>query len=93
MKLLDAIKLDLGIKHGKKDRDVADTIKAACLDLNIAGVRPNKSDALVRQAVKLYCRAFYNYQGMSERWQEAYEALKRSLALSGSHREENGDAQ
>lgn len=90
MTLLDAVKKDLGISHSKKDKDIDEAIKAACMDLTIAGVKAKKSDPLVRQAIKLYCRAWYNYQGLSERWQEAYEALRQSMALSGKHREEGG---
>lgn len=87
MDLLDAVKNDLGITHNKKDGDIEEAINAASVDLNIAGVAVKTDDSLVRQTIKLFCRAWYNYQGLSERWQAAYEALKIALALSGHHRE------
>ena len=91
VQLRDIVKLDLGITHRKKDRDIDGAIAAACLDLSNAGVSANRTDPLIQHAVKLFCRSWYNYQGMAEQWNERYEAQKRSLALSGKHREEPGD--
>lgn len=89
MELLEAVKNDLGISHNKKDPDIEEAINAACMELNIAGIAEMRNDPLVRQAVKLYCRAWFNYQGLSEQWQEGFEALKTAMALSGQHREED----
>lgn len=93
MALLDEVKLSLGgMKHSKLDGDILDTIEAADAELKISGADagPHSADggALYRQAVKLYCRAHYNYQGEGERWRAAFEGLRDHIALSGLYRED-----
>ena len=86
MALLENVKLSLGISHSKLDSDISTAIAAAKLDLSTAGVnKVEDADPLVEQAVKLYCRTWYNYQGMSERWEKAYAGLKNSMALCGDY--------
>lgn len=88
MALLDDVKLSLGISHAKLDSDISGAIAACKVDLSVSGVVIiNDTDALTEQAVKLYCRAWYNYQGNSERWERAYVALKQSMALCGDYNE------
>lgn len=86
MSLLDEIKMSLGgINHTKLDVDISQTIRAACMDLERIGIQSADDvaeiDPLVCQAVKLYCRGFYNYQGQGENWQKAYDSLRNSLSL------------
>lgn len=86
MALLDDVKLSLGISHTKLDTDITTAIDACKLDLSVGGVVVIEDvDALTAQAIKLYCRAWYNYQGNSERWERAYSALKQSMALCGDY--------
>lgn len=86
--LLQAVKLNLGIRHDKIDFDILETIEACKLDLGVAGVGiVDPTNPLVRQAVKLYCRAHYNFQGEADRYTSAYTALKNSLALCGDFHE------
>lgn len=86
MALLNEVKLDLGISHTKRDADITAVIAACKTDLSVAGVkRVEDSDALASQAIKLYCRSWYNYQGQSERWESAYSALRTSMALCGDY--------
>lgn len=92
MSLVDDMKLALGgIKHSKLDSDISDTIDAACRELVNAGVdiaeSVRETDPLVKQAIKLYVRAYFNYQGEGERWSKSYENLRDSLALCGDYRE------
>jgi Cu/Ag efflux pump CusA len=82
--IINQVKRSLGITHGKLDGDIDDTIKAAKADMGIAGVEGE--DALVTQAIKLYARYIYNYQGQSERWERAYRALKDAMALCGDYK-------
>lgn len=82
--LLQAVKLNLGIRHNKMDDDIAEVVAACKLDLGTAGVRlVDDANPLIRQAVKLWCRSHYNFQGEGARYAAAYAALKDSLAMCG----------
>lgn len=86
MAILDDVKKSLHISNSANDDDIADVIAAAMIDLELAGVAAaNDMDALVKQALKLYCRSYFNYQGDGERWQKAYAALKVSMAMCGDY--------
>ena len=87
MPILEQVKLDLGIKHSKKDSDIQAAIAACFADLRIAGVdNTAETDPLIIAAVKFYCRAFFNYQGDAERYDNAYTKLKQALSLAGDYR-------
>ena len=82
--LLQAVKLNLGIRHDKMDSDITEVVAACKLDLKTAGVRKiEDANPLIRQAVKLWCRSHYNFQGEGARYAAAYAALKDSLAMCG----------
>lgn len=84
--LLAAVKSDLGITHTKKDADLAAAILSAKKRLRMIGVVVlEDDDPLTRQAVKLYCRAWLNFQGDADRYSAAFEALADAMALSGDY--------
>lgn len=85
--MLNVVKQSLRIKHSKLDDDIQDDINACQQNLNMAGIIWKEDDALIRQAVKLYCRWQYNFEGEANRYKEAYDSLKVALALSGDYRE------
>lgn len=88
--LLEAVKLDLGIKSAAKNADISDTIAAALEDINRRGVAQSKitpNNPSIKQAVKLYCRAAYNFQGDGERYAQSYEKYVNGLALDGKFKE------
>ena len=88
--LLAAVKLDLGIKFNSKDSDIDENISAALEDISRHGVSESKIDPespSIKQAVKLYCRAIYNFQGDGERYAQSYEKYVNGLALDGNFRE------
>lgn len=62
-------------------------LSEACrADLEIAGVYVTDfDDPLPKQALKLYCKANYGYDKDSEKFRDAYAALKDSMALSGEY--------
>ena len=73
------------------DEEYEQTINACVLDLKNAGVaEPDLSDPLIQQAVKLYLKAQAGYEENAERFNEAYEHMKKSLGISSTYRE-NGD--
>ena len=85
--MLEKVKLALRIKSNKTDGDILDLIEACKLDLTTAGVKKiNENDALIIQAVKLYCKANYGLDNKdSEKYLKAYQSLKDSLALCGDY--------
>lgn len=96
MTLLEEIKMSLGgINHSKLDDEINSSIRAACLDMQRVGIQDAeelaKTDPLVLQCIKLYCRGFYNYQGQGERWDAAYEAARDSLSLSVDYNGKGGE--
>ncbi|MBQ1235470.1 MAG: hypothetical protein IIX72_00685 [Oscillospiraceae bacterium] len=88
--LLSAVKYDLGIKSSAKDSDIEENIDAAIEDISRHGVADSKisrENPSIRQAVKLYCRAVYNFQGDGERYAQSYEKYVNGLALDGKFKE------
>lgn len=88
MAILDDVKTSLRISHNKLDGEITEVINACKLDLSIAGVsNVTDTDALTVQAIKMYARGWFNYQGNADRYQAAYVALKQSMALCGDYNE------
>lgn len=86
MAILDDVKKSLKITNAANDGDISDVIDACKIDLTLAGIAVvSESDALTKQAIKLYARGYFNYQGEGERWQKAYSALKDSMGLCGDY--------
>lgn len=70
------------------DDEYVQTIDACVLDLENAGVAtPDLADPLIQQAVKLYLKAHAGYEENAEKFNEAYEHLKKALAISSKYRE------
>ena len=91
--LLAPVKLWLRISSNKMDDELAQTIDACKLDLQNSGVKKLDSvDPLIRQAVKLYCKAQFGYDDSAGKFTEAYEHLKAALSLSGDYNAETGEA-
>lgn len=84
--LRNDVKLWLRISCNATDSEVDQTIRAAVLDLQSGGVvKTDLSDALIQQAVKLYCKANYGYDEDAPKFSVAYEHLKSALALCGDY--------
>jgi hypothetical protein len=84
--LIAPVKLWLRILSDKMDDELEQTIDACKLDLSNSGVKKlDSSDPLIRQAVKLYCKAQFGYDDSAGKFAEAYEHLKAALSLSGDY--------
>ncbi len=84
--LHDDVKLWLRIGGKATDAEVDQTIRAALIDLQAGGVvKTDLSDALIQQAVKLYCKANFGYDEDAPKFSVAYEHLKSALALCGEY--------
>nr|DAH94138.1 MAG TPA: head to tail adaptor [Caudoviricetes sp.] len=81
-----AAKLWLRISTDALDEEIGQTVDACLLDLHNAGVVNTPwDDALIKQAVKLYCKAQFGYNADSDKFAKSYEYLKCALALSGDY--------
>lgn len=86
MAILNDVKNSLHISNTANDGDITGVIDACKIDLKLSGiVTVDDTDALTKQAIKLYARGYFNYQGDGERWQKAYDGLKNSMALCGDY--------
>ena len=85
--MIEKVKVALRIKSSATDNDILDLISAAKRDLLISGIKKiNENDALIIQAIKLYCKANYGLDNKdSEKYSKAYQSLKDSLALCGDY--------
>lgn len=85
--MLDKVKKVLRIKSDKLNDEILDLIEACKIDLSISGVKKiDETDALVIQAIKLYCKANFGLDNNdSEKYQKSYDMLKNSMALCGDY--------
>lgn len=68
------------------DDELTDLIAACKADLRKRGVvKISDDDPLIKQAVKLYCKAQFGYGDDGDKYAKAYEYLKCALALSGDY--------
>lgn len=80
------VRTRLRIKSAAFDEaELGPLIQAAMRDLRRVGVHTPEDDPLVAQAVVLYCKANFGFEQDGARFQQAYEALRDSMALSGDY--------
>ena len=91
MELLEELKIALRIGNDKFDEAELRPLIIACkTDMQIAGVEiVEEKDALVRQAIKLYAKAYFGYDEDNEKYKIAYEGLRNAMALSGDYRRQD----
>lgn len=86
--LVNAVKSDLGITSSRRDGDIEDAIMAAERRLSMIGVETvEEVDELTMQAIKFYCRAFFNFQGDGERYSQAFEQLANAMSHATEYRD------
>ena len=84
--MLEKIKHSLRIGHSGADEDIQEHINACKLDLQRVGVKKlEDTDALIIQAMKLYVKWHLNFEDEADRYQNAYEMLRNSLAMCGDY--------
>lgn len=87
--ILDEVKTALRLTSDAfNEGELLPLIECCKLDLSVSGVkRITEDDALIRQAIKLYCKANFGNNEDSVKFQVAYDKLKDSLALCGDYNE------
>ena len=79
--ILQKVKTAIRIKHTALDNDILDNIQACLLDLKVHGiVHKDHTDALIQNAVKLYCKAEYTDDPeKSDAFRERYVEMRNCL--------------
>jgi uncharacterized phage protein (predicted DNA packaging) len=88
--MLETIKDVLRVSGTDFDTEISDLISAARSDLILSGVLSAKAnsdtDPLIKRAVSTYCKANFGWDNPeSERFQFAYDLLKKHLCLSSEY--------
>lgn len=88
--MLEKVKLALRIKINSLDDEITDLIEACKIDLFISGIKViDETDALIQRAIIVYCKANFGLDNKdSDKYQESYDLLKRSLALCSDYNTE-----
>lgn len=67
----------------KITEEIEDCIAACKADLANDGVKViDERDALIKRAIKYYCRAEFNYNNKGEDFRKSYDTLKARLSMS-----------
>ena len=79
----------LRIATTSRDDEIRQVIDACLIDLSNGGVKKlDESDAMIKQAIKLYLKSQFGYDAQAEKFSQAYEYLKYSLELSSDYNSE-----
>ena len=78
--MVEKIKHSPRIGHDSINSDIQEHIEACKLDLQI-----EDTDPLILQAAKLYVKWHLNFEDEADRYRNAYEMLRNSLAMSGDY--------
>lgn len=80
---LAAAKKSVRLSSNNFDDEIKDTVLAALSDMEASGVATETQPvSMVMQAVKSYCRSFYDYNGQGETWRKIYIEQVKKLELS-----------
>ena len=83
MATLDKVKMGLRISTTAYDEELADLIKAAQLDLGIAGVEvPSTLDEIVTRAIITYCKMSFGLPEDYDRLKKSYDEQKAQLVTA-----------
>lgn len=85
MALIDDIKNALRESGNDLNTEIQDLIDSATADLILSGIHKDKAvdtDALIKRAITIYCKAHFGYDEQADRFQQSYNMLKSHLALS-----------
>jgi hypothetical protein len=87
MAILDDVKLSLRISSTAYNTEITDLVEACKADLSLSGINTtDDTDTLIKRCIMSYVKAYYGYNNPdSDRLKEAYESLKRHLALTESY--------
>lgn len=65
------------------DTEIRPMIESCINDLRLSGIKKlSTKDPLIRQCIKLYARAEFNFDGIGDKYREMYKELKNALGIS-----------
>lgn len=81
---VEAVKKALRISTALFDDEISALVDAAKADMTGAGINVDNKDisALVLQAIKFYCRAYFS-TNVDDSWAKHYEKLRDAIAARG----------
>ena len=83
MATLDKVKMGLRISTTAYDEELADLIKAAQLDMGVAGVEvPSTLDEIVTRAIITYCKMSFGLPEDYDRLKKSYDEQKAQLVTA-----------
>jgi hypothetical protein len=92
MALIDDVKVNLRLSSTSFDSsEITPLIEACKKDLQLAGLHQTRildADPLIKRAVILYCKAYFGFNNEFEKYANAYEFQKKSLACSEDYNTE-----
>jgi len=85
--ILDDVKISLRISSSAYDTEITDLIASCKADLLLSGVNTDDdTDTLIKRCINSYVKAYFGYNNPdADRLIEAYESLRRHLALTQSY--------
>ena len=89
--MISKIKNRIRVKNETSNQEIEDLLHACKRELEMIGIYGDESDPLYFQAIVLYCKAHYGYDDKTDRFLEAYQALRDSMSLSGDYQKEEQD--
>lgn len=87
--LINDVRLALRLTTNAFDGEIADLIDACKLDLSISGVvNIEETDSLIKRAILVYVKTHFGMHNDSfEKFEKAYDLLKKHLVLSTDYNE------
>lgn len=85
--LVETVKQRIRVLTEDADEEVEALIDTAIGQLKLSGVYEALDDPTYIQAIVLYCKGNYGYDENTDRFHQAFEALRDAMALSGEYGE------
>ena len=86
MALIDDVKGALRVSGSASDTEIAGLIATAKLDMQTSGILVTETDALIKNAIILFCKANYGYENPdAARFQSLFESFKNKLSLCAEY--------
>lgn len=75
-------KLRISSKAAAITQEIEDCIEACKRDMQQVGINNlDETDALIIQAITIYCKAEFGYSEKAQQFRQSYESLKLALSL------------
>lgn len=84
--LLDEVKLSLRVTTDAFDEEITSLVEAAKNDLYNAGIKPDATNPLIKQAIKTYCRINFGNYEKAEELRKAYNSLIIKLQVADGYK-------